>query len=57
VKGRVAELNAAAIIVMMALTIVKLGINSFTLVVFFALALLALAILNYSRTASRKQDG
>jgi len=57
VKGRVAELNVAVIIMMMALVILKFGINDFSLVVFFALACLTLAILNYSRNASRKRSG
>jgi len=57
VKGRVAELNAAVIIMMMALVILKFGINNVSLVVFFALAVLALAILNDSRHASRKRGG
>ena len=56
-KGRVAELNAAVIVMMMALVILKFGINNFSLVVFFALAFLALAILNDSRNASRKRSG
>jgi len=57
VKGRVAELNAAVIIMMMALVILKFGINNVSLAVFFALAVLALAILNDSRHASRKRGG